>query len=231
MAGVRKSFGRKAVLNSLCLEVPWGQVVAVLGPNGSGKSTLLRILATLTQPDGGEARVAGLDVESRGARVRRLIGVVTHEPMHYDGMTAAENLALHARLFGLDDREGRVAAVAERMGIESFLGERAGSLSHGMQRRLAIARALLHDPPVLLLDEPESGLDREALSRVRGVIEAARERGMTVVKTTHNLEWGVRLADRAVILRRGRVEYDSGPGGADAGAVGDAYADLHGGAG
>ncbi len=228
MVGVCKSYGRKAVLENLDLEVPWGQVLAVLGPNGSGKSTLLRILATLTQADSGETRVAGLEVESRGAQVRRLIGVITHDPMHYAALTVVENLRLHARLFGLDDQPGRVAGVCERMGIASLADERAGSLSHGQQRRLAIARALLHDPPVLLLDEPESGLDQEALSRIRALVEEAGQLGKTVLTTTHNLQWGLRFADRAVVLGRGRVEYDSGPGGVDAAAIQEAYSELHG---
>ena len=228
MVGVDKSFGRNAVLQQLQLDVPWGQVLAVLGPNGSGKSTLLKILATLTQADSGQIHVAGMDIESRGAQVRRLIGVVTHDPMHYAALTVAENLRLHARLFGLDDQQRRVTEVSEAMGIVPFLTERAGSLSHGQQRRLSIARALLHDPPVLLLDEPESGLDQEALARIRDLIEDARQRGKTVLLTTHNLDWGLQLADRAVLLGHGRVEYDSGPGGVDSGAVDDAYSALHG---
>ena len=225
---MRKSFGRKSVLEDLRLEVPWGQVLTVLGPNGSGKSTLLRILATLTEADGGEARVAGLDVDSHGSQVRRLIGVVTHEPMHYAGLTVRENLGLHARLFGLEDGRLRIAAVADLLGIQDYVDERAGLLSHGMQRRLAIARALLHDPPVLLLDEPESGLDQEALSMIRGVLQDAKRRGMTVVKTTHSLRWGLQFADRAVVLSHGRVGYDSGPGGVEAAVVEEAYSDLHG---
>ena len=222
-----KSFGRKAVLDDLHLNVPWGQVLAVLGPNGSGKSTLLRILATLTQADSGQVHVAGLEVESRGAQARRLVGVVTHDPMHYAGMTSGENLRLHARLFGLDDPLKRALDVSERMGIASILDERAGSLSHGQQRRLAIARALLHDPPVLLLDEPESGLDQEALSRIRSLVEESAQRGKTVLMTTHNLQWGLQLADRAVVLGRGRVAYDSVSGGADAASIEDTYAELH----
>ncbi len=228
MAGVGKSFGRNAVLQDMHLDVAWGQVLAVLGPNGSGKSTLLKILATLTQADSGQVHVAGLDIESRGAQVRRLIGVVTHDPMHYAAMTVAENLRLHARLFGLDDQQYRVTEVSEIMGIAPILTERAGSLSHGQQRRLSIARALLHDPPVLLLDEPESGLDQEALSRVDGLIQDAGQRGKTVLLTTHNLEWGLQLANRAVLLGRGSVVYDSGSGGVDAAAVDEAYSALHG---
>ena len=228
MVGVSKSFGRNAVLQDLNLEVAWGRVLAVLGPNGSGKSTLLKILATLTQADAGQIHVAGLDIESRGAQVRRLIGVVTHDPMHYAALSVAENLRLHARLFGLEDPQQRVSDVSEIMGITPILNERAGSLSHGQQRRLSIARALLHEPPVLLMDEPESGLDQEALSRIHSLIELARQDGRTVLLTTHNLLWGLQLADRAVLLGHGRVDYDSGPGVIDSTAVEDAYSALHG---
>ena len=228
MVGVSKSFGRNAVLQDLDLEVSWGQVLAVLGPNGSGKSTLLKILATLTQADAGQIHFAGLDIESRGAQVRRLIGVVTHDPMHYAALSVAENLRLHARLFGLEDPQQRVSDVCEIMGITPIQNERAGSLSHGQQRRLSIARALLHEPPILLMDEPESGLDQEALSRIHGLIQNGKQDGKTVLLTTHNLQWGLQLADRAVLLGHGRVDYDSGPGVIDSPAVEDAYSALHG---
>ena len=228
IVGVSKAFGRNAVLQDLHLEVGWGQVLAVLGPNGSGKSTLLKILATLTQADFGQVQIAGMDIESRGAQVRRLIGVVTHDAMHYAALTVAENLRLHANLFGLEDPQSRVDVVSETMGIASILNVRAGSLSHGQQRRLSIARALLHDPPLLLLDEPESGLDQEALTRIRSLIEESKQAGKSILLTTHNLHWGLQLADRAVLLNHGRVEYDSDAAGVVQSAVEEAYSALHG---
>ena len=205
--GLSKAFGRTAVLRGLDLEVPWGEVLTVLGPNGSGKTTLLNILATLTRPDAGSVRVAGADVVRLGPRARRITGVVTHEPMLYDQLTAHENLKFYARLFGLDRVEDRIASVAESLKVTARLGQRAGTLSHGMRKRLAIARALLHDPRVLLMDEPETGLDPSALEMLEAVISAPSHPGRAVVITTHNLERGVAFGHRLAILARGRIAH------------------------
>ena len=205
--GLRKSYGRQQVLRSLDLDVAWGQVVAVLGPNGSGKTTLIKVLATLARPDGGQVRVAGVDALRQGARARRLIGVVTHEPMLYENMTAYENLLFHGRLFGLRDLRRRIQEVAELLGIEGRLHQRTGALSHGLRKRVSIARALLHDPPVLLMDEPESGLDQDALSLLEGVLRDATRPHRAVLMTTHNLERGTAMADQVAILSGGRIAY------------------------
>jgi ABC-type multidrug transport system ATPase subunit len=224
VSALTKAFGRVAVLRSLDLDVPWGQVLAVLGPNGSGKTTLLKALATLTSPDAGSIHVAGLDLARHGAHVRRLIGVVTHETMLYGDLTGAENLSVHARLFGIEDEGPVIDSVAERLGISDLLETRTGTLSHGMRRRFSIARSLLHDPPILLLDEPESGLDQEALALFRRVVEGFSEERRTVLITTHNLERGLSLADRAVVLSRGRIAFDATLNTIDVEDVREAYA-------
>ena len=206
--GLTKSFGRAGVLRKLDLDVKPGEPLTVLGPNGSGKTTLINIVATLTKADAGSVRVGGLDIDRRGAAARSAIGVVTHEPMLYEQLTALENLRFHARMFALNDSARRVAHVAETMGIGARMDERVGTLSHGMQKRVSIARALLHEPRVLVMDEPESGLDQEAIGMLEGVIADASDAGHTVLLTTHNVEralaWGRRLA----ILAGGRVAHD-----------------------
>ena len=206
--GLSKRFGRTRVLRRLDLDVPWGQVLTVLGPNGSGKTTLIRTIATLARPDEGEVRVAGHDVAKLGHRVRHLIGVVTHEPLLYDELTGYENLRFAGRMFGLDRLDERIDRAARRLGMEANLHQRAGTLSHGMRKRLSIARALLHNPPVLLMDEPDSGLDQEALAMLDAVIRDGTRSSRTVLMTTHNLERGVALGHRLAILGRGGIAYE-----------------------
>ena len=221
--GLSKSYGRTQVLRDLDLQVPWGQTLTVLGPNGSGKTTLIKTLATLAKPDAGEVLIAGLSARRNGVRARQTIGVVTHEPLLYDGLTGAENLRFFARMFALDHIEDRILEVAAQMGITDRLDSRAGTLSHGMRRRFSIARALLHSPRILIMDEPESGLDQRALSLLDDLIVNGRQLGRTILMTTHNFERGVALADRIAILARGSIAYQ---GVADSYSTRDAYERL-----
>ena len=221
--GLNKSYGRAQVLRDLDLQVPWGQTLTVLGPNGSGKTTLIKTLATLAKPDSGDVRIAGTSTRRNGVRARRAIGVVTHEPLLYDGLTGAENLRFFARMFTLDRIEERITAVAERMGVTSRLDARIGTLSHGMRRRFSIARALLHSPPILIMDEPESGLDQQALSLLDALVKDGAHPDRAILMTTHNFERGIALADRVAILSRGRIAYDGAP---DAAATRSEYERL-----
>ena len=206
--GLTKSYGRTQALRGLDLKVRWGEVIAILGPNGSGKTTLIKALATLTRPDEGTIRIANLSTSRSGERVRRLIGVVTHDSLLYPDLTGYENLKFYARMFRLDSIDERVRRVTERMGMTPRLNQKVGTLSHGMQKRFSIARALLHDPLVLIMDEPESGLDQEALSLLDAVITDREMPARTVLITTHNLERGLALADRMVILSNGRIAHE-----------------------
>ena len=206
--GLTKSYGRTQVLRGLDLKVRWGEVIAILGPNGSGKTTLIKALATLTRPDEGTIRIANLSTSRSGERIRRVIGVVTHDSLLYPDLTGYENLTFYARMFRLDSIDERVHRVTERMGMTSRLDQKVGTLSHGMQKRFSIARALLHDPLVLIMDEPESGLDQEALSFLDAVITDPEAPMRTVLITTHNLERGLALADRMAILSRGRIAHE-----------------------
>lgn len=221
--GLSKSYGRAQVLRDLDLQVPWGRTLTVLGPNGSGKTTLIKTLATLAKPDAGEVRMAGLSIRREAVRARRAIGVVTHEPLLYDGLTGAENLRFFARMFALDRIEARIRTVAEQMGVSDRLDARVGTLSHGMRRRFSIARALLHSPSVLIMDEPESGLDQQALSLLESLIADRTNPSRTILMTTHNFERGIALADHVAILSRGNIAYDGAP---DAAATRKAYLRL-----
>ena len=220
VSGLSKAYGRAQVLRGLCLEVPWGQTLTVLGQNGSGKTTLIKTLAMLTKPDAGEVRIGGLSTRHDGKRVRRAIGVVTHEPLLYDSLSGGENLRFFAKMFGLERIDERISSVAAQMGIAARLDIRAGALSHGMRRRFSIARALLHSPRVLIMDEPESGLDQEALGLLEAIISDKTNPERAILMTTHNLERGIALGDRVAILSGGRIAYD---GAADADATRAAY--------
>lgn len=221
--GLSKSFGRSYALRELDLEVRWGEVLTVLGPNGSGKTTLVKILATLTRPDNGMVRIAGLDPSTSGRSVRRNIGVVTHDPLLYHELTGRENLVLSARLFGLDRVDERTESAAHQVGLSSRLNQRAGTLSHGMQKRLGIARALLHDPLVLLMDEPESGLDQEALALLKGIVADRSTTFHTVIMTTHNLEIGMAVGDQLAILAHGKIAYHEAMNSVGSSDIKDVY--------
>ena len=215
-----KAYGRAQALRGLCLEVRWGQTLTVLGANGSGKTTLVKTLAMLTKPDAGEVRVGGLSTRHNGKRVRRTIGVVTHEPLLYDGLTGGENLRFFGRMFGVERIDERIRSVAAQIGIADWLDIRAGTLSHGMRRRISIARALLHSPRALIMDEPESGLDQEALELLAAIIADKTNPERAVLMTTHNMERGIALSDRVAILSGGRIAYE---GASDADATRSAY--------
>jgi heme exporter protein A len=203
---VGRRFGTHAALRDVTLRVGWGARVAVLGPNGAGKSTLLRIFATLLRPTSGELRLAGLSPRRDRALIRRRIGVVAHQTFLFGALTALENLLFYARLYGVPQPRQRAAQALDRVGLADRAGTQARVLSRGMQQRLALARALLHDPDLLLLDEPDTGLDQDGLALLAEIIAERPDRA--VVLTTHHVEWALALCERAVALDRGRVVRD-----------------------
>lgn len=224
VSGLSKAYARTQVLRDLDLRIPWGRVLTVLGPNGSGKTTLVRILAGLARPDEGQISIAGIDLADHPERARRHIGVVTHDALLYDGLTGYENLAFFGRMFGLDRVDDRIAEVSALLGITDRLKQRAGTLSHGFRKRFSIARALLHGPAVLVMDEPESGLDQEALQLLDAAVGGGAHPTRSVLLTTHDLERGLAIGDSLVILYRGKIVYresDVSPDAVD--AVRDAY--------
>ena len=205
--GLCKAFGERPVLWDLDLSVGWGEFLVLLGANGVGKTTLLKILSTQARPDGGSVSVAGVGRGRNDGLIRRMIGVVGHGGMLYEDMTCRENLLFYGRMFSLDRPGDRADEVLRWVGLESRGAQRAGTLSHGMHKRLSIARAVLHDPRVLLMDEPEAGLDQQALEQLGRLMERWKSEGRTIVMTTHNLDQGLAWGQRVAILSGGKIAF------------------------
>lgn len=219
---ITKSFGPVRALTGVTLTVAPGETLALFGPNGAGKTTLLKIAATLMRPTAGRVMLFGED-PARLPQLRRLIGLVSHHSYLYPGLTARENLLFAARLYGLRDASVRVDAMLDAVGLLDRGQDLVRTYSRGMTQRLSIARGLVHDPQILLLDEPYTGLDRASAGAFTGLLRAMRG-ARTVVLTTHSIEQGVALSDRVAILVDGAVAYEAGNGARDAAGVERAYA-------
>ena len=203
--GLVRRFGPAAALRGVSLRVGWGERAALLGPNGAGKTTLLKVLATLLRPTAGRASAAGYDVVGDGAAVRRAVGFAGHQHHLYDDLTVEENLAFYGSLFGVPAPGRRAEEVLGRCGLWARRRQRVRALSRGLQQRAAIARALLHDPAVLLLDEPDTGLDEAGL---RWLAATLAEEGRTVLIATHAADHARAWCDRVIVLVEGAVAYD-----------------------
>ena len=198
-----KTFGRKPVLRGLDFSVPEGDFVAVVGPNGAGKTTLLRILASLARPILGEVRLAGRRLPAEAGAVRRILGVVSHQPLLYGDLTAEENLRFYGRLYSVSELEARVKRALETVGLRPRRRDLVRTFSRGMQQRLSIGRAILHEPLVMLLDEPHTGLDPEAAVMLDRLLGQVAGEGRTVVLTSHDLQRAASLANRVDVLAGG----------------------------
>ena len=200
-----KRFGLKAVLRGLDFQVQPGEFVALLGPNGAGKTTFLRILASLSRPSMGEVRIAGHSLPAQASIVRRRLGVVSHLPLVYGDLTAEENLRFFGRMYAVADMPRRIDEVLELVGLAPRRRDLVRTFSRGMQQRLAIGRAVLHDPDVMLFDEPHTGLDQDACNMLDDVLRQVARRGRTVVMTSHDLARAADLASRFDVLSRGVI--------------------------
>ena len=200
-----KRFGLKTVLRGVDFSVQPGEFVALLGPNGAGKTTFLRILASLSRPSIGEVNIAGYRLPNQAAQVRARLGVVSHLPLLYGDLTAEENLSFYARMYNIPDPQARITEVLEMVGLENRRRDLVRTFSRGMQQRLAIGRAVLHDPDVVLFDEPYTGLDQDASSMLDEVLQTVAAKGRTVVMTSHDLARAEDLATRFDILSRGVI--------------------------
>jgi len=218
-----KSFGATTALRGVSLSVPDGQFVTLVGPNGAGKTTLLRILATLSRPTSGAVKIGGHELPKGAEKARRSIGLVSHQTLLYGDLSAEENLRFYGRMYDVADLDARITQVLEMVGLAHRRRDPVRTFSRGMQQRLAIARAVLHRPSLMLLDEPYTGLDQDAAARLEAVMSSVGTEGRTVVMTTHDLERGLAVADRVVILAKGRVVFEAPRTELDASAFRDAY--------
>ena len=206
LEAVSKQFGAITALNQIDLHVSPGEFLLLAGPNGAGKTTLLRLLAGLCRPSAGRVKVAGADPHD-ASRSRTSIGLLSHQTLLYEDLTARENLLFFARLYDLCDLEAEVEQALETAGLSSRADHRVRTFSRGMKQRLALARATLHHPSILLFDEPFTGLDQQAAAALTERLRQFKEQGRTSVMVTHRLDAAAALADRLAILHRGRLRF------------------------
>ncbi len=232
-SGVTKAFGLRPVLRGVDLRVGEGEFLTLFGPNGAGKTTFLRILATLSRPTTGRVRIGGYVLPQQATAARSVLGVVSHQPLLYGDLSAEENLRFYARMYGIspEAQDQRIPEVIEAVGLRQRTVDLVRTFSRGMQQRLAIARAILHDPPVLLLDEPYTGLDQDAAGILDTVLREVATRGRTVFMTTHDLARGIAMADRVAILSKGKIAYEAEARTLDVVSFAETYAEVTGMAG
>ena len=221
-----KAFGHLTALRGVDLELAEGEFLTLFGPNGAGKTTLIRIIASLARPSSGTVQIRGQDLGKEATALRRQIGLISHQPLLYGDLTADENLRFFAKLYDLPDAAVRINAVLEQVGLVSRRRDPVRTYSRGMAQRLTIARAVLHDPAIMLLDEPYTGLDLQAADMLRSVLQELAASNRTVILTTHNLEQGLEMCDRAAILNRGRIGWQGQRGEVDLDSMKEIYRDV-----
>jgi ABC-2 type transport system ATP-binding protein len=199
--GLTKRFKETLAVDGLELEIREGEVFGFLGPNGAGKTTTVRMLTALIGPSSGSAMVAGYQIGKNDTDIRRNVGVLTEAPGMYDNLSAEYNLRIYAELYGVADPAGQVAKYLKMLGLFDRRLDAAGTFSKGMKQKLAIARALLHEPKIIFLDEPTAGLDPEAARLVRDFIAELKKEGRTIFLCTHNLDEADRLCDRIGVFK------------------------------
>lgn len=204
-----KNFGLKPVLRGVDLAIQPGEFVALVGPNGAGKTTLLRIVASLARPTFGRVRLNGFELPAQADSARHLLGVVSHHPLLYGDLTAEENLRFYGEMYGVPDLQSQTSSVLEQVGLIKRRGDLVRTFSRGMMQRLAIGRAILHSPQVMLFDEPHTGLDQDASAMLDSILRTVAARGRTVLMISHDLPHALALAGRVAILSRGKIVYDA----------------------
>lgn len=224
VSGLVKRYGGKLVLRGLDYSVAPGEFVALLGPNGAGKSTFLRILASLARPTFGTLNVAGFDLPGQATDVRACLGFVGHQPLLYGDLSAEQNLSLFARLYAIPNPAQRIDELLELLGLSRYRREPVRVYSRGMQQRLAIGRAILHQPELLLLDEPHTGLDQEAVALLNTLLRGLAEGGCTILMASHDLANSAQLAGRFDVLAGGRIAASAAAAEARGGQLSNLYA-------
>jgi heme exporter protein A len=210
-----KSIEERPILRTIDLEIPQGQFIALLGANGAGKSTLLRLLSTLTTPTAGTLELFGMTTKAGAARIRAKLGLIGHQSMLYHDLSALENLEFFGKLYALPNPRQRALALLDQLGLARRANDPVKSFSRGMAQRVSIARALLHDPALLLADEPFAGLDAPSADLLERVLGDLHAQGKTILLANHDIRQSLRLAQRAVVLAQGQKVLDAPTGSLD----------------
>jgi heme exporter protein A len=208
VSGLHKRYGRKNVLRGVDLRVAAGQVMALLGDNGAGKSTLMRVISGLAKADRGDVFLSGHSLAKIGHELRRYIGLVSHAPLLYESLSAEENLAFFAAMYDIQEPAPRIAAILRDVKLWTRRRDAVRTYSRGMMQRLAIGRAILHNPPVLLLDEPDTGLDQSSAQMLHELIRSLGASNRAILLSTHNLDRAVEWADSVSLLVGGKIVYE-----------------------
>ena len=218
---IRKTFGHFTALGGVTLSVRSGEFFTLFGRNGAGKTTFLKIAATLVRYTHGKLRIEGIDIREEPEKARRHIGFLSHNTYLYRDLTPIENLRFFSRLYGMPDSDERILSLLDRVGLRRRASDPVRGFSRGLHQRLGIARVMLHDPSVILLDEPYTGLDANAVDVLNQMLDEAAASGKTIILTTHDLEQGLRGASRAAIIDRGKIVFAAA---AKDNAIREAYA-------
>jgi heme exporter protein A len=203
-----KQADNKLILRGIDLSITQGETVAILGPNGAGKSTLLKVLATLIKPTSGLVKINGLDLKKDHIEVKKMFGYLPHSSLLYDHYTPLENLVFFGNLYGVKDVEDRARKLVNEVGLSFFINEPVKNFSRGMIQRIAIARAIIHEPKIMLLDEPHTGLDQGAISILNNVILSMKQKGCTTLMVTHDFKQAAEICDRIIIVKNGKIADD-----------------------
>lgn len=203
-----KQADNKLILRSVDLSIKKGETVAILGPNGAGKSTLLKVLATLIKPTSGLIKVNGMDLKKNHIQIKKIMGYLPHSSLLYDQYTPLENLIFFGNIYGVKNVEQRAIALVKEVGLSFFLNEPVKNFSRGMIQRIAIARAIVHEPEILLLDEPHTGLDQGAIVILNNVILSMKAKGTTTLMVTHDFKQAAEICDRIIIVKNGKIVDD-----------------------
>jgi ABC-type multidrug transport system ATPase subunit len=221
--GLTKSFGSFNALRGVDLVIRKGEFFTLFGPNGAGKTTFIRILATLAKPSSGSLIISGFDAKKEPDKVRRVTGVVSHDPFLYENLSAFENIKFFGTLYGMSDTDGRSREVIEQVGLGRRMHDLVRNYSRGMKQRLAVARAIVHEPGILLLDEPYTGLDQHGAKAFGEMLTLLKAQNRTILMTTHNIDEGLDRSDRIGILAGGRIAYEGSGTGINKEAFKDIY--------
>lgn len=203
-----KQADNKLILRGVDLSIKKGETVGILGPNGAGKSTLLKVLATLIKPTSGSITINRLDLKKNQVDIKKILGYLPHSSLLYDHYSPLENLVFFGDLYGVKHSEQRAVELVKEVGLSFFLNEPVKNFSRGMIQRIAIARAIIHDPEVLLLDEPHTGLDQGAISILNNVILNMKQKGTTTLMVTHDFKQAAEICDRIIIVKSGKIVDD-----------------------